>query len=104
MSICTHIHILTLTHTRTLSIHTCFCRKKSCHNLAFFWDSEVDNAASYSTNPRKSRVVLYKNAIPKSTAFLPFQKKVNKTFLPKSRDLIPFDCTSAKRVKNFEVD
>lgn len=64
----TYIHTHTYTH---ISIHTCFRRKKSCHNLAF-WDSETDNAVSYSTNPRKSRVVLKKNAVPKSAAFLPF--------------------------------
>lgn len=97
----TYTHTHTYTHIKYTHM---FLQKEVLPQFGFFWDSEVDNAASYSTNPRKSRVVLYKNAIPKSTAFLPFQKKVNKTFLPKSRDLIPFDCTSAKRVKNFEVD
>lgn len=33
----------------------------------------------------------FQNPLP----FFLFKKKVNKTFLPKSRDLIPFDCTSA---------
>lgn len=50
----TYIHTHTYTH---ISIHT-FPQKEVLPQFGFFWDSEIDNAVSYSTNPRKSRVVL----------------------------------------------
>lgn len=56
MFIYTHIHI-SHSHIHTQK-YTHISAERSPATIWLFWDSEIDSAVSYSTNPRKSRVVL----------------------------------------------
>lgn len=82
----TYIHTHTYTH---ISIHT-FLHKEVCHNLAF-WDSEI-SVVPHSTRSQKW---CFKKCDSKICCLSSFLKKGYQNFPSKSRDLIPFDCTSA---------
>lgn len=69
-----HIYIYSHSHIHTPK-YTHVSAERSPATIWLFRDREVDNAVSVSTNPRKSRVVLFKKCNSKIHCLSSFLKK-----------------------------
>ena len=69
-----HIYIYSHSHIHTPK-YTHVSAERSPATIWLFRDCEIDNTVSYSTNPRKSRVVLFKKCNSKIHCLSSFLKK-----------------------------